>query len=57
MYVCEGAHRYFVAEVVGVEAEGTVHVIALCTDCGDAIHKSFAVSKKAASLILKNTKD
>lgn len=56
-YTCSGAHRFFVAEVVGVEAEGTIHLIALCTDCGETIHKSFAVSQKAASITLKNTKE
>lgn len=56
-YFCNGAHHYFVAEVVGVEAEGTVHLIALCTDCGDTIQKSFAVSSKSATLTLKNTKE
>jgi hypothetical protein len=56
-YKCSGPHRFFVAEVVGVEAEGLVHLLALCTDCGETIHKSFAVSSKAATLTLKNTKD
>jgi hypothetical protein len=31
---CEGAHRYFSLEPVGVEAEGKVIVILVCTACG-----------------------
>ena len=32
---CPGEHRYFVAECVGIESEGTVHVLVVCTACGD----------------------
>lgn len=30
---CSGEHRIFVAEVVGVESQGKVVVITVCTDC------------------------
>ena len=53
-YTCSGPHRYFVAETVAVESEGTVSVIALCTECGDSIMKTFSVGTKSpAGLILK----
>jgi hypothetical protein len=31
----DNQHRYFVAETVGVEAEGKVVVILICTSCGE----------------------
>lgn len=31
---CNGEHNLFVAEVVGVETEGKVFVLALCRHCG-----------------------
>ncbi len=49
-------HRYFVAETVGVPAEGTVHVIALCTACGDTLLKSFTVAKPESELLLASEK-
>lgn len=32
---CLGEHRFFIAEVVGVEASGKVFVLAVCTNCGE----------------------
>ena len=31
---CNGEHRFFVADVAVVEAEGKVCIMALCTACG-----------------------
>jgi len=31
---CQGQHRYFALEPVGIEAEGKVLVILVCTACG-----------------------
>jgi hypothetical protein len=41
---CTADHSYFVCEVVGVETEGKVFLIYLCTRCGDAVCRPFAVS-------------
>jgi hypothetical protein len=49
---CMAAHSYFVAEVVGVEAEGKVYMLYLCTSCGDAHCREFTVAKPGASLRL-----
>ena len=49
---CE-RHRFFVASTVGVEAEGTVHVIIVCTACGIAECKGFQVSKGNSPLKLE----
>ena len=38
---CAGNHRIYVAETIGVEAEGKVYVVLVCTACGDASLKSF----------------
>lgn len=32
---CFGEHRFFVAEVVANQSEGTVFVLAICTACGE----------------------
>ena len=42
---CGDKHRFYIACTVGVETEGTVHVIAMCTSCGLCIKESFSVSK------------
>lgn len=55
-YRCSGPHRYFVAETVGVPSRGEVHLIALCTDCGDTIFKTFSVGTPT-ELTLKNKKE
>lgn len=52
---CNGPyHHYFVAETVGVPSDGAVHVIALCTDCGEAILRSFTVTKPFTDIQLGN---
>lgn len=50
-YRCRGAHRFFVAETAA--AEGNIHIFAICTDCGEAIHRSFSVASQNASITLK----
>lgn len=45
-----GPHRFYVAETVAVLDEGKVHVIALCTDCGEAIMRSFTVARPHAMI-------
>ena len=42
--VCNRGHRYFVASSVGVEPEGKVVVIVVCTACGHTFSKDFQVS-------------
>jgi hypothetical protein len=49
---CGGKHRFYVAETVAVPSEGTVHVIAVCTDCGEAILKSFTVAQAGSGILL-----
>lgn len=57
MASCNELHRYFVAECVGVEAEGKVFVIAICTSCGHTFAKEFQVSKPGTPLrMLKEEK-
>lgn len=55
--VCEGAHHYFVAEVIGVESEGTVHILALCTACGETLCKKHVVAAPFSKLILYKEKE
>lgn len=43
-FPCSREHSYFVAEVVGIQAEGKVHLVYLCTGCGDAVCKTFSVA-------------
>jgi hypothetical protein len=49
---CNLDHTFFVAEVVGVETEGKVYLIYLCTSCGEAICKEFKVSNPGSPLRL-----
>jgi len=51
---CSGGHRFFCADVVGIEPEGKVVVLALCTACGDFISKEFQVSKPFSGLRLSS---
>jgi hypothetical protein len=51
---CVGQHRYFVAEAVGVEAEGTISIVVVCTACGETFIKTFPVAKPQSSLRLKS---
>jgi len=47
-------HRYYVAETVGVEAEGTMTVIIVCTSCGDFVDYTVQVSKGKNPMILRS---
>lgn len=53
-------HHFFVADTVAVESEGTLTVVAVCTNCGDFISKTVSVAKGHTPLVLrseqKNTK-
>jgi len=49
---CQGTHHFYIAEVVGVEAEGKVFVLLVCTACGGVICKDFTVSKGIGPLRL-----
>jgi hypothetical protein len=40
---CEGSHRFFVAET-GIDAEGKIVIILVCTACGEGIKREFAVA-------------
>jgi hypothetical protein len=51
-YPCEGAHNFFIAEVVGVPSEGTVHVLAKCRICGEFSHDSVKVATPGAPIRL-----
>jgi len=51
-YDCPGQHRYFVAET-GVDAEGKICIIVVCTACGESKLIEHAV---AGSVILKKEK-
>ncbi len=54
---CNQDHRYFVAEVIGVEQTGKVHLLYLCTQCGEAICKEFQIAPPGASMrLLKEEK-
>lgn len=45
---CTGSHRFHIAEVVGVEAEGTVTVITSCIQCGMSIFETKQISHSGA---------
>jgi hypothetical protein len=51
----EGQHRYHVAEVVGIPAEGNVVIVALCISCGDVLSKTVPVAKPHAHIHLNST--
>lgn len=51
---CSGEHRFFAVETVGVESEGKVHVLALCTACGDFIDRAVTVSSPGSAIRLLN---
>ena len=46
---CNGQHRFFVAET-GIDADGKIIIILVCTACGEGIKREFAV---AGSLTLQ----
>jgi hypothetical protein len=47
-------HRYFVADVAVVPAEGKVVVLALCTACGDLLEKHVQVARPHTEITLKS---
>lgn len=49
---CFGQHRYFVAEVVGNQSEGTVFTLAICTACGELKSHKTIVGNAGDSLRL-----
>jgi hypothetical protein len=49
---CVGNHTFFVAEVIGVEAEGKVYLLYLCTSCGESICKEFKVANPGSPVRL-----
>lgn len=54
---CTANHSYYVAEVVGVEKEGKVYVLAICTACGDARCADFKVAEPNSNIrLLKEEK-
>jgi hypothetical protein len=50
---CTGTHRYFVATEFGVEGEGAVGIVVVCTACGDCFVKKFSVANSNSPLKLK----
>ncbi len=57
---CPGNHHFFVAETVGVESEGMIYVVIVCTACGESQAKGHQVAKPGSLLRLlqeeKNSK-
>lgn len=53
---CSGQHRFYVAETVGVEPEGTVSIIIVCTSCGEARISTFSVAQPRTPVTLSKQK-
>ena len=54
---CTGEHRFYVADVAIVEAEGKVVVILVCTACGKCLHHDIKVAdSKTTVTLLKGEK-
>ena len=53
---CTGQHRYFVADVAVVEAEGKVVPILVCTACGDCVTHDLIVAKPKTTVTLQKEK-
>ena len=49
---CDGQHRFFVADVVGVEQEGKVFVLVVCTQCGEFKAHEQAVGRNGSQIRL-----
>lgn len=49
---CFGQHRFFVAEVVANQSEGTAFVLAICTACGELKSHQVVVGHPSDSLRL-----
>lgn len=55
---CNGNHRIFCAEVVGIESEGKVLVINVCTSCEQVNVHEYKVSAPGTPLrLLKEEKE
>jgi len=54
---CAGVHRYFVADVCGVESEGKLFVVVVCTACGHTFCREFKVSNPNVRLTLRSEKE
>lgn len=50
----EGQHRYHVADVAVVPAEGKIVIAALCISCGDVLSKDVAVTKPHTQIHLQS---
>ncbi len=57
---CTGNHHFFVAETVGVESEGMVYVVIVCTACGESRAQGHKVAASGSPIRLlleeKNSK-
>jgi hypothetical protein len=42
---CTGEHRFFVADVATVEAEGKIVITIVCTACGEVKSQSVKITK------------
>ena len=49
---CSGEHNMFIVECVGIPAEGTVFVLALCRLCGEFTVNTVKVSAPHAEIRL-----
>ncbi len=45
-------HHFFVAECVGVESEGMIYVLIVCTSCGESLAKAHKVAQPGSPLRL-----
>jgi hypothetical protein len=50
---CDGRHRFFALEPVGVEAEGKVVVIVVCTACGEVRTSNIQVAALGVETTIK----
>lgn len=54
---CTGEHRIFVPEVVGVESEGKIIVVSVCTACDTVNFHEHSVAKPGVPIrLLKEEK-
>jgi len=51
---CSGGHRFFVAETIGVPAEGKAVILVVCTACGESFSRDFKVSAGTYPLTIPN---
>lgn len=53
---CDGQHRFFVVDVVGVEAEGRIYIPIVCTACGEFRHNEISVGRGQIRLLKEEQK-